>query len=258
MVSKTAASSSNKNSNNNESGVLKELKEKVKDQAKEIDRLRSQLKSAGVTKASSADAVAPGGHGGGEVDPEDAANYMSIPFYEQAFRRVTWLGIFLGSLALTALIMNGFEHTLANNIELAYFVPMLAGHGGNTGGQTVGMILSAMSVGAVKLSDAPTVIRKEAMAGVLSGVMLSLAVAPVAHFIMGISLHVSTVLLLSLPVVSTIASTLGSAIPFFCVFIGLDPSVIAAPAMTSFVDVTGLMSYFVIANHVFAMFGLEL
>ena len=38
----------------------------------------------------------------------------------------------------------------------------------------------------------------------------------------------------------------------------LDPSVIAAPAMTSFVDVAGLMSYFLIANQVFKLFGIEL
>ena len=61
-----------------------------------------------------------------------------------------------------------------------------------------------------------------------------------------------------MPLVSTIASTLGSVIPFVCVLAGLDPSVIAAPAMTSIVDVTGLMSYFLIANYIFQLYGLEL
>lgn len=43
-----------------------------------------------------------------------------------------------------------------------------------------------------------------------------------------------------------------------CVWLGLDPAVIAAPAMTSFVDVTGLLCYFLLANKIFAMFGMEL
>ena len=151
-----------------------------------------------------------------------------------------------------------------NLVTNAHFCPctsthsLLAGHGGNTGGQTVGTVLSALSAGAVTLNDAPRVISKEAMSGLMAGSLLGLAVGTVAHYVMGISQHVATVVLLTLPVVSTIAATLGSAIPFLCVFFGLDPSVIAAPAMTSFVDVSGLMSYFLIANQVFAWFGIEL
>jgi len=122
----------------------------------------------------------------------------------------------------------------------------------------VGTVLSALSSGAVSLKDAPRVISKEAMSGLLAGSFLGLAVGIVAHYVMGISQHVAAVVLLTLPVVSTIAATLGSTIPFFCLFLGLDPSVIAAPAMTSFVDVSGLMSYFLIANQVFSAFGIEL
>jgi magnesium transporter len=92
----------------------------------------------------------------------------------------------------------------------------------------------------------------------MMGTILGLMVGPIVHYIMGISIHVSTVVLCTLPLVSTIASTLGSAIPFACVAAGVDPTVIAAPAMTSFVDVAGLMSYFLIANQIFFLFGLEL
>ena len=50
---------------------------------------------------------------------------------------------------------------------------------------------------------------------------------------------------------------LASGIPFLCVFLGLDPAVIAAPAMTTFVDVSGLTSYFFIARRVFRWFSVE-
>jgi magnesium transporter len=119
-------------------------------------------------------------------------------------------------------------------------------------------VLSAISAGAVSGKDAPRVIAKEALAGLVGGAILGLTVGPISHFVMGISLHVSTVLMLTIPLVSTIAATLGSTIPFVCLALDLDPSVIAAPAMTSFVDVSGLLSYFLIANQVFALFGLEL
>lgn len=246
-----------KNNNNNkmsntDASVLAELKETIKKQAAEIEQLKKSN-----TGGNSAPATG-GAHGGPAPSMEEIHNYLHKPFFNVARERIGWLGVFLMSLSATAVIVNGFEHTLARQIELAFFMPLLAGHGGNAGGQTVGTILSAMSAGSVTQRDAGRVIFKEAMSGILVGVVLGAGVAGVAHYGMGISLHVSTCLLATLPLVSFIASTLGAAIPFLCATFGLDPSVIAAPAMTSFVDVAGLWAYFVIANHVFSWFGLEL
>ena len=236
--------------------ALGELKETILSQKKEIERLKAELSSAGKPAKSGGHSH---GHGGDvELSEEDLARYIHSPFYKVGLERVGWLGIFLLSLSATALIMNVFEETLEKHIELALFVPLLAGHGGNTGGQTVGTILSALSAGTVKVSDAPKVIWKECMAGILSGSMLGGIVAPVAYKVLGVSFHVAVVLFFTLPLVSMVASTLGASIPFVCVLVGLDPSVIAAPAMTSLVDVAGLMGYFMIANYIFKLYGLEL
>jgi Mg/Co/Ni transporter MgtE len=254
------------------SSVLSELKATIKKQAAEIEALQKKLSSSS-SASQSPDFVnvgctgkadkAPTGREGHEHGPpgdsfDELALYLSKPFYRIASRRVGWLGLFLVSLSLTALIMSGFEHTLSRQLELAYFVPLLAGHGGNTGGQAVGTVLSAISAGIVSLKDAPRVVSKEALSGLTVGLVLGSMVAPISHFAMGISTHVSIVLFCTLPLVSTIAATLGSTIPFACLALGLDPSVIAAPAMTSFVDVSGLLSYFLIAGQVFSHFGIEL
>lgn len=238
-----------------DSSVLSELKETIKKQQSEIETLKKRLKQP----TSAASAVSHGGHGGGgEVSEEDLDAYLHQPFYRVAMTRVWWLALFLVSLSFTALIMNGFEHTLERQIELSYFVPLLAGHGGNTGGQAVGSVLSALSSNKVRVKDAPQVILKESMSGLLIGLILSMLVAPTVHYGMGISKHVSTVIFFTVQLVSVIAATLGASIPFACAALGLDPSVIAAPAMTSFVDVAGLMGYFLIAQRVFAFFGIEL
>ncbi len=237
--------------------ALGELKETIRSQKTEIEQLKAQLKNAG--KATKSGGHGHGhGHGGEELTQEEVERYIHSPFYRVGFERVGWLAIFLGSLSATALIMNVFEETLEKHIELALFVPLLAGHGGNTGGQTVGTILSALSAGTVRVTDAPKVIWKECMAGILSGSILGGIVAPVAYKVLGVSFHVAVVLFFTLPLVSMIASTLGAIIPFVCVLVGLDPSVIAAPAMTSLVDVAGLMGYFMIANYIFKLYGLEL
>jgi cation transporter-like permease len=286
MAVKTSAvaASSTKNSKNNNkkklsltsgskngdvvssTSVLNELKETIRKQAAEIERLQKDMRSA--QKQGNPPAIPKkrplsshhhhGSSGSSTDDDEELSQYIRRPFYAIAFQRVGWLSLFLVSLSLTALIMNGFEHTLSRQLELAYFVPLLAGHGGNTGGQTVGTVLSALGAGAIHLENAPAVIRKEALSGLLAGSLLGCLVGIVSHYVMGISWPVSLVVWCTIPLVSTIASTLGSTIPFVCLLLGLEPSVIAAPAMTSFVDVTGLLSYFLIANQIFRLFGIEL
>ena len=244
------------------SSVLRELKETIRSQASEIDRLREALSSAAAPTRNSTPAAVGGGHAGhhhgGAAASSAGEDYKLKPFYTVARERVGWLSFFICTLSLTAMIMNGFEHTLSRQIELAYFVPLLAGHGGNTGGQAVGTVLSALSSGAVTRGDAFGVIAKEAASGLTMGLVLGAFVGPIAHCVMGISRHVSTVVSVTFPLLSTIAATLGSALPFVCVALGLNPAVIAAPAMTSFVDVTGLLCYFLLANKIFKLFGLEL
>lgn len=238
------------------SSVLGELKDTIRHQAAEIEKLKKELASAKKPKA------APSGghshHGGVSADNEDILDYKEKSSLSIATERVGWLAVFLLSLSFTAIIMNGFEHTLSKQIQLAYFVPLMAGHGGNTGGQAVGTVLSALSAGVVTRKDAMKVIWKEALSGTMMGVVLGALIGPISHYGMGISIPVATVVSVTFPLLSTIAALLGSSLPFVCVMLGLDPAVIAAPAMTSFVDVTGLLCYFLIANQIFRLFGLEL
>lgn len=238
--------------------VLRELKETIRKQSIEIQRLQQQQAKNNKT-ATTSHGQLHGAHGAGdEITADELSHYLHAPFYAIAFQRVGWLGLFLASLSITALIMGHFEHTLSKHIELAYFVPLLAGHGGNTGGQAVGTVLSALSAGIISIADAPKIVLKEAMSGFTMGICLGTIVGTLAHFVMGVSVPVATVIVATLPWVSAIAAMLGSAIPFACLALGLPPSVIAAPAMTSFVDVSGLVSYFWIANQVFRYFQLEL
>lgn len=111
-----------------DSSALSELKDTIRKQKAEIESLKKQLKGG---KTSSQSHGAHGG--GGEESMDDLAVYKTRPFYQIASKRVGWLSLFLVSLSMTALIMNGFEKTLERQLELAYFVPLLAGHGGNTG-----------------------------------------------------------------------------------------------------------------------------
>jgi len=241
----------------NEASALRELKETIARQANEIKELKSALhesKSSSLTRQQASTSA----HHHVPSSTESPNEYISTPFYTLAFRRVSWLAIFIFALLGTAIIINGYEHILSKQIELAYFVPLLAGHGGNTGGQTVGAVLSALSTKSITTSDSYKIIAKEARSGLTVGCILGLVVGTLAHIIGGVSTHVSVVVGCTLPVTSCIAGILASGIPFMCVKFGVDPAVIAAPAMTTFVDLSGLVAYFFIAERVFRWFQLEL
>lgn len=122
----------------------------------------------------------------------------------------------------------------------------------------MGIVLPALSVGVLRQCDALRVIGKEALSGLTVGLLLGAVLGPVAHYLGGVSVHVSTVVFCTLPLTSTIAGTLAATIPFACRAVGLDPALVAAPAMTTLVDVTGLLGYFVLANRIFQLFGMEL
>jgi len=128
-------------------------------------------------------------------------NYNDDSVWQLIVERGGWLAVFLISLSLTSVVMSEFEHTLAEHIELSYFVPLLIGHGGNAGGQTVGTVLGALSAGDVKLADWPRVVAKECLAGLGAGTLTCGAMLPLLYAIK-ISKHVSAIVLITLPVLT--------------------------------------------------------
>ncbi|KNC81786.1 hypothetical protein SARC_05908 [Sphaeroforma arctica JP610] len=197
------------------------------------------------------------GHGHGHDIPLLDVSYKRISAVHLAGTRILWLSLFLASLALTAVVMESFEHILASQIELAFFVPLMIGHGGNVGGQTVGTVLSALSSQKIKRKDMLSVLLKESISGLLVGCALGFLSAFATSFLMGVSEPVSVVVFATLPVLSVTASGLASTLPFLCMYLGLDAAVVSAPLMTTLVDVLGLVSYFMIARGVFSWYGMR-
>ncbi|MBN4658961.1 magnesium transporter, partial [Escherichia coli] len=61
-------------------------------------------------------------------------------------RRLLWLTINLGTAFLAASVVSRFEATIEKIVALAVLMPIVAGIGGNTGNQTITMIVRAMAL----------------------------------------------------------------------------------------------------------------
>jgi magnesium transporter len=98
--------------------------------------------------------------------------YMRIAFFSMIRKRAGWLtALFLGEM-LTATAMGVFEAEISRAVVLALFVPLIISSGGNSGSQASTLVIRALALGEVGLTDWWKVIRREVFAGLTLGLIL--------------------------------------------------------------------------------------
>jgi len=180
--------------------------------------------------------------------------YLEIPIPKLFKKRVVWLIVlFLGEM-LTASAMGYFEDEIAKAVVLALFVPLIISSGGNSGSQASTLIIQAMAVGEITLSDWWKVLRREILSGILLGVVLG-AIGFFRVIVWNSIFHTygENSFLIGLTVGSSLIGVVlwgtitGSMLPIFLKRLGADPATSSAPFVATLVDVTGLIIYFSLA-----------
>jgi len=177
--------------------------------------------------------------------------YLAVSVLGLARSRALWLMVLILAAALTVNVLQYFEGTLEEVVTLALFIPLLIDTGGNSGSQASTVIIRAMAVGEVRFGDLPRVIWREARVGFLMGVMLAVAIfLPVTLFF---GAEIGFIVSSTLVTICTWATFAGSLLPLVAKRIGIDPAVVSAPLITTLVDATGLVIYFLIARVVLGL-----
>ncbi len=172
--------------------------------------------------------------------------YMEATVLQLARKRATWLLVLIIAAVATVNVLGAFEDTLEEVLALALFIPLLIDTGGNSGSQAATVVIRAMAVGEVRFADLPRVLKREVIVGLLLGLMLGVVAIPIvwAFFGIGFALVIGSTLF----VICTWASFSGGLLPLVAKRIGIDPAVVSAPLITTLVDATGLIIYFLIAQ----------
>ncbi|KAL4421453.1 hypothetical protein ABPG75_010744 [Micractinium tetrahymenae] len=181
---------------------------------------------------------------------ESKDNYCNDTVGDLVRARWGWLALFFVGLMLAAVVVEAFEEMLRSHVELSYFVPLLIGHGGNTGSQSNATVIRALALGHLRTSDWMVVVYKECAAGTAMGVMLGSVIFLFSYVWSGISTEVGLTVAIALPIVSCWANLLGGVVPLLSSHLGYNPAVTSAPLMTTVVDSTGLIIYFIVAKFV--------
>jgi len=177
-----------------------------------------------------------------------AGHYMAQSVLQLARSRVVWLLLLIVAATLTVGVLEAFETTLSQVVQLAAFIPLLVGTGGNSGAQAATAAVRALAVGELRSADILRVAFRESRVGLLVGVALA-----VVAFVFGwlvASIGIAVAVSLSLVVICIWAAMIGGTMPLLAKRIGIDPAVVSAPLVTTLVDATGLIIYFLIARAV--------
>ncbi|MEM9080473.1 MAG: magnesium transporter [Verrucomicrobiota bacterium] len=194
----------------------------------------------------------------GIAGEQSEESYLNTHVLIHLRRRVGWL-VVLGFLAITSgYVMMQFEAVLSSVFLLSLFLPMVIATGGNTGGQASTMVIRAMALGEISQKDSLRVAWKEFRLGLLQALILGACLAGFCLLILplfsptlpqGLSLPsfaLAVSLALALQVLTS--ALIGAVLPLIARAFRLDPAVIAAPAITTIVDVSGMLIFFTTAR----------
>ncbi len=181
--------------------------------------------------------------------------YMDITFGRMIRKRAGWLMALFVSEMLTATAMQRFEGEIEKAAVLAMFIPLVMSSGGNSGSQATSLVIRALALRELKLSDwwrialreLPTGLTLGAILGVIGFVRietwqrLHLFNYGPHHFLLALTVGIALVGIVAF------GSFAGSMLPFLLKRIGFDPASASAPFVATLVDVTGLVIYFSVA-----------
>ncbi len=198
--------------------------------------------------------------GAGIAGEQSEETYLNTSVASHFKRRCGWLVILAFLAILSGFVMMRFEHTLMEVYLLSLFLPMVVAAGGNTGGQASTMVIRAMALGELDPEDTRRVAWKELRLGFFLGCLLAAIIGlfavfapPALQFTLpeGVNFtQFGLTVALALGAQVTTSTLIGALLPIGARAIKMDPAVIAAPAITTIVDVSGMVIYFTVARSI--------
>ncbi len=182
-------------------------------------------------------------------------NYLETSLHSIWWKRSVWLSwLFLAEM-LTLLVMKGFVRSIEQIVALTLFVPLCIATGGMSGTQAATLITRAMALGHITLADWWRVIRHELAVGLALGLTLGSMgfvgayVTPNAESLGGADpLMFALVISQAVTAICLWGTLVGSMLPLAFCRLGFDPAYASSPFVATFVDVTGILILFSLAQ----------
>lgn len=185
-----------------------------------------------------------------EEATEDLQRLFGASAEERAFspmlfkvrQRLPWLTVNLATAFLASAVVALFEDLIARIAVLAVFLPIVAGQGGNSGVQSLSVVLRGLVVGEVRLRDAMRLTMLEVSVGLVNGLLIGVFTAFGVWFWNG-NPWMGLVLGLAMVVNLVAAGLAGAVIPLGMKRLGFDPAQSSGIFLTTITDVVGFFAF---------------
>jgi magnesium transporter len=171
--------------------------------------------------------------------------FTPIPISLQ--RRLPWIIVNLGIGIAIALTVEPFRETIEEVPVLAALMPMVALLGGNSGAQSLAVVIRAMAVGELPPGRAGRAIRREFLVGAANGLVVSVLAAVAGGAVAGDAV-VGVVIFIAVLANLLVAGVAGSGIPVLLRRLGLDPALASNIFLTMITDLVGFGGFLLTAS----------
>jgi magnesium transporter len=174
---------------------------------------------------------------------------LFAPSWDSARNRALWLGINLATAFVASRVIGLFEETIAGLVALATLMPIVASVGGNTGNQTVALVIRALALDQLSWGNMPHLFRKELAVAVINGLAWG-AVMGLFAYLLYRSLPLGMVMAAAILLNLLVAAVVGLAVPLLLRRLGRDPAQGSSVLLTFTTDGMGFLIFLGLA-HVF-------
>jgi magnesium transporter len=154
--------------------------------------------------------------------------------------RLPWLVINLATAYLAASIIRHFDATVALLPQIAAYMTIIAGMGGNAATQALAVTVRRISLSDLTDRQAYNTVIKEFLVGLIDGAANGLIVFAIA-LMYDADPMLGLVLFLAMTGNLVIAGLTGSSIPLVLKRVGIDPAVASSIIITTFTDCAGFL-----------------
>ena len=174
-----------------------------------------------------------------------AEETIFTPIQKSIRLRLPWIAINMGLAFIVSLLISQFEETIASDILLAALMPVVALVGGNSGAQSLAIVIRALARNDVSDARVFEVIGKQTFIGIINGIFVGVLSFLILSFI-GLNDYS---LALSIAVFGNIfiGNLFGSSIPLMLKKIGFDPALASNIFLTLITDIVGFAGFLGIA-----------
>ena len=172
---------------------------------------------------------------------------LFAPVLDSVKNRWMWLAINLCTAFLASRVIGAFESSISQIVALAALMPIVAGIGGNSGNQTITMIVRAMAVGQLADIQAGRLLKKEIGVALVNGILWGSVMGLLSYVLYG-SVGIGLVMVAAMTLNLLLAAAVGVLIPIVMEKLGRDPALGSSVLITAVTDSGGFLIFLGLAT----------